>query len=165
MSELLSSYGAQFFWGLSAFIVFAVILYRVAVKQVLAAVDNRESTIARQMKEAEETYAKAKGLKDELDAKMKAAEAKIAAMMAEAQKDAEAHRAAMVDKGRAEIEQIKQRSLQEIDSARGAALLTLRAQIADLTIIVAEKAIGERLDRQKQETLVDAALVNLGTRG
>ncbi len=165
LSEILSSYLAQFIWGLAAFIVFAVILYRVAVKQVLAAVDAREAKIASELKETEDAYLKAKGLKEELDAKMKAAEARIAAMMAEAQRDAEQLKTAMVDKGKVELDQARVRSLQEIEAARNAALLTLRNQIAELTIVVAEKAIGQRLDSASQERLVDEALAGLRRSG
>ena len=64
----------DFLWGLAAFVIFVVILLKVGVKQVLAAVDAREAKIRGDLSEAEQAKASAKLVKTELEAKIKAHE-------------------------------------------------------------------------------------------
>ncbi len=155
----------DFLWGLAAFVTFVLILFRLGFKHVLTAIDARDRKIAADLKEAEDINAQARQLKSELDAKMKAAEAKVTALMAEANRNAEAARSALIEKGRQEVEHIRHRALQDIDAARNAALIELRNQIADLVVVVAEKSIHERLDQSKQEALVEAAIAAVGKKG
>ncbi len=158
MNSFLESNLANFVWGLVAFLVFVVLLFRYGSKHVLDLVQKREDTIARQMKEAEDAYARAKKVQSDLDAKFAAAEARIAELMVQARKAAEAHRAELVEKGRADIEAIRQRSLGDIDAARHSALVSLRQQIADIAVDVSEKIVHERLDAGRHDALVGEAL-------
>ncbi|MBA2479609.1 MAG: F0F1 ATP synthase subunit B [Planctomycetes bacterium] len=157
-SEFLESNAVNFFWGLAAFLLFVVILLKFAFTRILAAVDAREAKIAGQMKEAEDAYTRAKKVQAEVDAKFAAAETRIAELMAEARSDAEAQKTQMVEKGRAEIEAARNRSLRDIDAARHTAVVTLRQEIAEVSIQVAEKIVKERLDAAKHEDLVGQAI-------
>ncbi len=158
MEEFFNSNLANFLWGVAAFVIFVMILFRVGVKHVLVAIDAREAKIAKEMKEAEDAYARAKKVQSEVDAKFAAAESRISELMAEARRDAEAQKTQMVDKGRTEIEASRNRSLRDIDAARHAAVITLRQEIADVAIQVAEKIVKERLDAAKHEDLVAQAI-------
>lgn len=158
MNEILSSYLASFLWSLSIFVVFVLILLKVGVKHVLAAIDAREAKIARELKESEEAYAKARTLKDELDQKMRGAEAKIADMIKEAQRDGEVIRAKAVETAREEIDALRNRSLREVDAARHAAVVQLKQAVAEVAVQVAEKIVREKLDASKQESVVAVAL-------
>lgn len=158
MNEILSSYLASFIWSLSIFVVFVLIFLKLGVKHVLAAVDARESKIARELKESEDAYTKAKALKDELDAKMRGAEAKIAEMIKEAARDGEAIKAKAVETAREEIDAARNRSLREIEAARHVAIVQLKQAVAEVAVQVAEKIVREKLDAAKQESVVDLAL-------
>jgi F-type H+-transporting ATPase subunit b len=158
MNEILSSYLASFLWSLSIFVVFVLIFLKLGVKHVLAAIDARESKIARELKASEDTYAKAKSLKEELDQKMKGAEAKISEMIKEAQRDGEAIRAKAVETAREEIDNLRNRSLREIEAARHVAIVQLKQAVAEISIQVAEKIVREKLDASKQESVVGIAL-------
>lgn len=158
MNEFLASNLASFIWSLSVFVVFILIFLKLGVKHVLAAVDARESKIARELKESEEAYAKAKSMKEELDRLMKGAEAKISEMIKEASKDGEAIRAKAVETAREEIDAVRNRSLREIEAARHAAIVQLKTAVAEIAILVAEKIVREKLDASKQESVVGTAL-------
>ena len=158
MNEFLASNLASFIWSLSVFVVFILIFLKLGVKHVLAAVDARESKIARELKESEEAYAKAKSMKEELDRLMKGAEAKISEMIKEASKDGEAIRAKAVETAREEIDAVRNRSLREIEAARHAAIVQLKTAVAEIAIQVAEKIVREKLDASKQESVVGTAL-------
>jgi F-type H+-transporting ATPase subunit b len=158
MEEFFDSNLANFIWGCAAFVVFVLILFRLGVKHILAAIDAREAKIAKEIKEAESAYARAKKVQADVDAKFAAAESRISELMAEARRDAEEQRTQMVEKGRTEIEASRNRSLRDIDAARHAAVITLRQEIAEVSIQVAEKIVKERLDASKHEDLVAQAI-------
>jgi F-type H+-transporting ATPase subunit b len=158
MNEILQSYLASFLWSLSIFVVFVLILLKLGVKHVLAAVDAREAKIARELKESEDAYAKAKQLKEDLDRQMKGAEAKIADMIKEAAKDGEVIRSKAVETGREEIDAMRNRALREIEAARHTAIVQLKQAVAEISIQVAEKIVREKLDASKQEQVVGVAL-------
>ena len=158
MNEFLTSNLASFIWSLSIFVVFILLFLKLGVKHILAAVDARESKIARELKESEEAYAKAKNMKEELDRQMKGAEAKIGEMIKEAARDGEAIRAKAVETASEEIDNLRNRSLREIEAARHVAIVQLKQAVAEISIQVAEKIVREKLDAAKQESVVDLAL-------
>ena len=158
INEFLSSNLASFIWSLSIFVVFFLLILKLGVKHVLAAVDAREAKIARELKESEDAYAKAKQLKEDLDKLMKGAEAKISEMIKEAGRDGEAIRAKAVETAREEIDAIRNRSLREIEGARHAAIVQMKQAVAEIATQIAEKIVREKLDASKQEQVVGIAL-------
>jgi len=164
-AEAVYTFVPDFFWGLSAFVVFVLILLKLGVKPIANAIAAREAKLAKELAESEEAYAKARKLKDDLDLQLRGAEARITEMMSEARRDAEALKAAQVEEGRKEIDAIRVRSLREIDAARSTALVELRGQVAQIAALVAEKAIGERLDTAKHEQLITDAVARFDGQG
>jgi F-type H+-transporting ATPase subunit b len=148
----------DFFWGIAAFIVFVLFLFKVGLRPVLAAVDAREARIRKDLAEAEQAAVEAKLQRAANELERKAHEAKIAEAMAEIRRDAEEHKSKLVEQGRVEIEAMRIRALREIEAARHAAVVSLRTQISEVAVLVAEKAIGERLDVAKHESLIEAAV-------
>lgn len=148
----------SFWFGLGAFLIFFVLLAKLAIKPVVQAIDAREAKIAGDLKQSEEAATKAQALKDQLDAQLRGAEAKIGEMMNEARRDAEAHKAKMVEAGRGEIDAIRTRSLREIDAARHAAIVSLRTEVAEISTVVAEKILKQGLDAGRHEQLVTQAI-------
>jgi F-type H+-transporting ATPase subunit b len=165
MEQLLQSYTANFFWALSAFVVFVLILYRLGVKHVLAAIDAREAKIRTDLHEAEQAAVKAKQVKAELDQQMKAAAHQVQELMAEARRDAEALKTQLMDQGRTEVDGMRVRALREIEAARHGAIVSLRREVAEVAVLVAEKAINERLDAGKHEQLVVDAIARFEAQG
>ena len=163
MNEILTSNLAQFIWGLSAFVVFVLILFKVGIKHILAAVDAREARIRKDLSDAEYASVEAKRQREANEVERKAHEAKIAELMAEVRRDAEEHKSKLVEQGRQEIEAMRVRALREIEAARHAAVVDLRNVVSEVAVLVAEKAIGERLDVAKHEDLIRIAVERFDT--
>jgi F-type H+-transporting ATPase subunit b len=163
MNEILTSNLAQFIWGLSAFVVFVLILFKVGVKHILTAVDAREARIRKDLSDAEQASIEAKRQREANEVERKAHEAKIAELMAEVRRDAEEHKSKLVEQGRQEIEAMRVRALREIEAARHAAVVDLRNVVSEVAVMVAEKAIGERLDVAKHEDLIRVAVERFDT--
>jgi F-type H+-transporting ATPase subunit b len=158
MHDFFSSNLAQFVWGFAAFVVFVLIVLKLGVKQVLAAVDARDEKIKRELAETEAAYARAKQLQGELDQRMREAEGKIAEFMAESRRDADVLKAKAVEAGRIELDAMRTRALAEIEAARQSAIVHLRAEISDIATLVAEKILRTQLDAKKHEDLVAQAI-------
>ncbi len=156
--EFLLDHAYSYFFGLAAFLIFATVIAKVGIRPIVQAIDARESKLKLELKESEDAYTKAKQLKEQLDAQLRNAEAKIAEMMAEARRDGEAAKAQLVEHGRTELDAIRTRALREIDAARSAAVINLRAEVAEIATSVAEKIIRQNLDAAKHEQLVGTAI-------
>jgi len=156
--DFLLNHAYSFWVGFAAFLIFFVLFAKFAIKPIVAAIDAREAKMAREMQESEESYKKAKALQQQLDAQLHSAEAKIREMMAEAGRDAEAHKAKLIEGGRAEIDAMRGRAVREIEQARSTALVDLRREVADIATQVAEKIVKTRLDARQADELVAAAV-------
>lgn len=156
--DFLLNHAYSFWFGFGAFIIFAFLIAKLGIKPIVQAIDAREAKLARELKESEEAYAKARTLKDQLDAQMRNAEAKIGEMMAEARRDGEALKVQLIEQGRGELDAARTRSLREIEAARAAAIISLRAEVAEIATLVAEKIVRQNLDARQNEQLVGAAI-------
>lgn len=165
MEQLLSSFTAQFFWGLSAFVVFVLVLYRLGITKILAAVDARDEKIRKDLAEAEDAAAKAKEMQAELAKKIRATEEQVSAMANKMRLEAEQAKEALVEKGRVEVEGMRHRALQDIEAARHAAIVSLRKEVADIATDVASKLIQAKLDDAQQGELVQRAIEAYETGG
>ena len=94
-----------------------LILAKFGIKPIIDAIDARDKRISDQLAEAESVAAKAAEQQKELDEKLAGVEALINERMAEAKRDGEAAKAAMLEEGRTEIETMRNRVLREIEAA------------------------------------------------
>ncbi len=163
MVEFFIGHIPDFLWGIGAFILFVGILLKVGVKPVLAAVDAREAKIRKDLLDAEQAVVEARRQRELNEQERKAHEAKIAELMAEVRRDAESHKAKLVEQGRVEIEALRVRALREIEAARHAAVVDLRKAIAEVSVLVAEKVVSERLDVSKHEDLIRRSVERFDT--
>lgn len=147
-----------FFWSLTVFIVFVLILLKTAVKPVVQAMDARDAKIKEQVANAEATHQKAVELQKDLDEQLAGAEAKIQDLMADARKSAEENKGKIIADGHAEVEALRTRALREIEAARHAAIVDLRAEVAEIATRVAGKILDDELDSTRHQALVAAAI-------
>jgi len=158
MNDFFSSNAIQFVWGFAAFVVFVLILVKLGVKQVLAAVDARDEKIKRELAETDAAYNRAKQLQAELNQQMSNAEVKITGLMNEARRDAEVLKGKAIEAGRGELDAMRTRALAEIEAARMSAISHLRSEVAEIATLVAEKILRTQLDNKKHEDLVAQAI-------
>ncbi|HYE05133.1 MAG TPA: F0F1 ATP synthase subunit B [Planctomycetota bacterium] len=156
--EFLLNHAYSFYFGFAAFLIFFVLLAKFGISPIVAAIDAREAKIASDVKSAQDAAEHATKLKNELDAQMRSVESKIAAMMAEANRDGEARKAALIEQSRTEIDAARHRAQRDIEAARQAAIVQIRAEIAEVATIVAEKILRSHIDPAKQEQLVAQAV-------
>lgn len=158
MEPFFTSFLANFFWGLAAFAVFVLVLLKLGVKHVLAAVDARDAKIAKDIADAEAANKRSQDLKAELERKIRETEDKVSALLAQARREADEARDALLKRGQAEVEQLRLRATQDIEAARHAAIVSIRQEVADIAAAIAGKIITEKLDAGRQLQLVGEAI-------
>lgn len=156
---------ASFIWSFVAFFLFVVVIYRFGVSAIVSALDARETRIKAQIDEADAINAKAKHLQADLEKRMREIEDQVSATMNRVRGEAEHAKEALLEKGRAEVESLRQRAVQDIEAARHTAIVSLRREVADIATDVAAKIIKIKLDDARQGELVDQAIAAYETAG
>ena len=148
----------QALWVVIIFVVLLAILYPTAWKGVLAGLKAREARIRKDIADAEAARAKAEATLREYTAQLAAAEAKIREMMAAAQAEGERAAGTIRVHAQAEAEEIKERAMRELDSARKQAVVEFQVQAADVATSIAEKILRRNLNVDDQRDLVSQSL-------
>jgi F-type H+-transporting ATPase subunit b len=151
-----------FVWTWLVFIAVFLLLKKFAWPAIVAATEEREKTIKRQLDEAGRAHAEAQASLEE--GKRFAAEAKASAqtLLADAQRIAEKERAALLEKTKHEQEELLARARREITAEKDKALTDVRREAVELSLAAAAKLIGKRLDTTADRAIVEEYLKTLG---
>ncbi|MGQ9586456.1 MAG: F0F1 ATP synthase subunit B [Anaerolineae bacterium] len=136
------------------FTLLAVLLYVVAYKPVLRMMDERQARIEKGMKDAEEAGRRAAEAQEEFERRIAESKREAQNVMAQATAQGEKVREEILARAREEAQQLIERAKEEIRLEREQALAELQAEVADLTILVTHKVLGQVVDEDTQRRLV-----------
>jgi F-type H+-transporting ATPase subunit b len=140
------------------FTVLLIILRLVAYKPILRLLDDRRERIAAGLALAEQSKDRAEEANREAQAQMETARREGQAIIAQAQQIGVRLQEEARQQAQVQAEALLSRARSEIQLERDSALAELRREFADLTISAAEKVIGQSLDRQAHQRLIQDAL-------
>lgn len=150
-AEILIPKMAEFIPALIAFLIIWVVLAKFAWPQILSMMDERGKRIQESLDEAETTKKKAIASRKEYDELVTDARRKSADIVLEARKDAEAERARIIEAAHKEAEDIIAKAHANAEDKRNAIYAAAAASIADLSVSVASKIVGETLDQDGEQ--------------
>lgn len=150
-AEILIPKMAEFIPALIAFLIIWVVLAKFAWPQILSMMDERGKRIQESLDEAETTKKKAIASRKEYDELVTDARRKSADIVLEARKDAEAERARIIEAAHKEAEDIIAKAHVNAEDERNAIYAAAAASIADLSVSVASKIVGETLDQDGEQ--------------
>lgn len=133
----------------------ALVLYKVAWKPILTALDKRETELRQALDEARKTREEYAGIEDKRRQLIEEADARAKDIVNQARQAAVEAAAVIEGKAREESQILLANAQREIKTAHEKALADLRRESADLAIGLSRKIIGESLDEQKSRDLVD----------
>ena len=163
-AEILIPKMAEFIPALIAFLIIWVVLAKFAWPQILSMMDERGKRIQESLDEAETTKKKAIASRKEYDELVTDARRKSADIVLEARKDAEAERARIIEAAHKEAEDIIAKSHANAEDERNAIYAAAAASIADLSVSVASKIVGETLDQDgEQRRLIERYVKEAGS--
>ena len=163
-AEILIPKMAEFIPALIAFLIIWVVLAKFAWPQILSMMDERGKRIQESLDEAETTKKKAIASRKEYDELVTDARRKSADIALEARKDAEAERARIIEAAHKEAEDIIAKAHANAEDERNAIYAAAAASIADLSVSVASKIVGETLDQDgEQRRLIERYVKEAGS--
>jgi F-type H+-transporting ATPase subunit b len=148
-------------WTLVAFAITFFVLKRYAFGPIQKLIDDRRESIRQSIEEADRAREEARSLLDEHRRLIGQAKSDAESILSEARKVADAQRERM----REETEEDRQRRLEEtrrqIEQATAQALNEIRAEVATLSLLAAEKITRKTLTTDDQRRLIDEALAEI----
>ena len=136
------------------FTLLAVLLYLVAYKPVLRMLDERSARIKKGLEDAELASKRAAEMEQEFEHRMTEARREGQEIIAQATQMSEKARQDILEKAREEAKAQVEKAKEEISRERDVAMAELRQQVADLSLTISEKVIGQVLDEKSQRRLI-----------
>jgi F-type H+-transporting ATPase subunit b len=148
-------------WTLLSFAITLWVLKRYAFGPIQKLIDDRRERIRQSVEEADRAREEARSLLEEHRALIGQARSEAESILSEARKIADGMRERM----RAETEEERQRRLEEtnrqIEQATQQALGEIRREVANLSLLAAEKITRRTLSGADQRRLIDEALAEI----
>jgi F-type H+-transporting ATPase subunit b len=155
----------DYIWKIINFLLLVVILFKFAKKPMQNFFQKRTELIEKTLNEAKEARAASLKALQEVETRLKAKDAEIAAILAASKKSGEQERDTIIsesDRLKAKIlEQAKTNIEFELKSAKEA----IKAEAVELAMELAEKKIKEKLTKEEQEKLLEDSLMKIGGKG
>jgi F-type H+-transporting ATPase subunit b len=159
---------AELVWGAICFAVVAFVLIKLAFPRIRQAVEAREKKIQSDLEAADNARNEAQKQLEDYKKQLAEARGEANKIIEEARRSAEDVRKDIIARSEREAGQIVERAQEQIQAERQRTLQELRAQVAEISIELAEKVVGRSLDGQSQRDLVDAYIrevSGMGTNG
>jgi F-type H+-transporting ATPase subunit b len=148
-----------FFWQTLLFVLLLLLLKKYAWKPMLNAVNDREEGIKNALDSAEKAKREMENLQADNQKLLKEARAEREAMLKEARDIKNKMIEDAKDQAKEEAGKLVAQAQASIETEKKAAISELKAQVANLSIEIAEKVVREELsNKDKQMKLVESML-------
>ncbi len=145
-----------------AFLLLVWLLSKYAWQPLMNMMEQRRASIESSLAQAAEERQQAEKIKKEYQEEMRQARHEAQEVIARATKVSEERAVEILALAREEAEKVKKSALVDIERERDRAILEVKAQVADLSVAVAEKIIRQKLDLPNQEKLIEQFIQELG---
>lgn len=143
------------FWTSISFLLLLFLLGKFAWKPIMKALDERERSIEDALSAADKAKEELERLNNESEQLLKQARAERDQILKEAKELRDNMVADAKGLAQTEANKLIEKAKVEIDNQKNAALSEVKAQVATLSIEIAEKVLRKQLDdKSKQESLV-----------
>ncbi|SRR5688572_17936692 len=147
--------------GIIAFAIVFFFIWKFATPAINALLEQRQSAIAGQLAEAEKAKAEAESLLADYRAQLAEAREQANQIIEEARNQAESMKNDIVSRAEQQAAEIVAQAREEAQAERTRALAEARRDVANLSIDLAERVVGQALDREAQLGLVERYITEL----
>ena len=153
-----------FFWMLVAFLVVFLLLAKFGFPVITSMVEERKNFIDESLRKAHEAQERLANIEKEGESILQEAREKQAQILKEAAETRDAIVEKAQDKARAEGARLLEDARVAIEQEKKAAIADIRAQVATLSVEIAEKVLKQNLkDDKSQMDLIDRMLDDVST--
>lgn len=146
---------AELVWGVVAFGLLLIVLWRFALPSLNKMLEERQQAIQGKLTEAEEIRTEAEELRRRYQEQLRDARGRADEIVDEAKADAERIREQKVSDAESEAQSIRERAREDAEAERTRLVQQLRGQVAALSVDLAGKIVHRELDEAQHESLVD----------
>ena len=161
-SPIIPSLG-EFIPMLIAFLILMFVLNKFAWPMIIRTLDERAENIEGSLKKAEQAKIDAENVLAEYKAKLADAHKEAAQIVEASRKAGEAARQDVIAKANEDAAAIAARAQAAIETEKRAASAELEAKVADFSVEIAGKLIGEKLSADADAKLIDQYLSEMGS--
>jgi F-type H+-transporting ATPase subunit b len=148
-------------WTLLCFGITFFVLKHFAFGPIQKAIDERRARIRQSLEEAERARAEARKLLEEHRQLRASARGEAEEILAEARRIADSLRERVKEETDVDRQRRLEDTRRQIEAETTRALEQIRAEVADLAVVAAEKVTRKTLDREDQRRLIDDAIREL----
>jgi F-type H+-transporting ATPase subunit b len=159
--ELLLPEWPELVAGIIAFAILFFFVWRWVWPNLTKALETRQAALSEEMTAAANAKKEAESLRADYQAQLAEARAEGSRIIEEARQSAEELRADIVAKAETEADQIRAKAREEAANERSRALTEARSAVGDISVELASKIIGESLDQNAHQALIDRYLADL----
>jgi F-type H+-transporting ATPase subunit b len=147
---------------LVGFVVLLVILYKFGWPAITGMLDKRVNTIKDSLEQAENAKLESERLLAEHKAELDSAKKQAAQIIADAKMSAEAVKADITAAAQSEAESLIAKARVAIETEKKAAIAELQGSVADISVSVAGRLIGQDLSDDAHRRIIERYLVEAG---
>ena len=147
-----------FIWTIITFLVLLALLAKFAWRPLLQALASRQDSIRKSLDDAQKAKQELERLHAESAEIIRQSRVEADAIVTRSRGDAERLREEMKQKARAEADAIVKNAERQIQLETGRALLQIRKEAVDLSVMIASKLIQRNLTKEDNERLIEEAL-------
>lgn len=145
-----------------SFLLLVLLIKKFAWGNITSILDQRAQKIADDIDGAETARKKAEKLVQEREDALAGSREEATAILENAKETAEKNKAGILADATAEAGRLKEKAKQEIAQSKEEALQSIKGQVADLSVDLAGKILGQTLDKEAQRQLIDSYIDKLG---
>jgi len=147
---------------LLAFVVLMLLLKKFAWGPVVKMMENRAEKVAHDLDSAQEAREQAQADAAERAAQLQAARAEANSIIADAKTVAGKQRDQIIADAKTAAVATHEQAAVQIEQERTEAMATVKRDVADLSVMIAQKIIQKELKLDEQKALIDAYIDGLG---
>ena len=143
-------------------ILLLVLIRLFAWEQITGIFDQRAQKIANDIDSAESARKEAEELASKRQTELAFAKDEASQIIENAKEVGNAKSDQIIEQAREEASRLKEKADQDITQSKAEALASVKGDVADLTVLLAEKVMTTSLDKEAQSQLIDSYLDQLG---
>lgn len=154
----------EIIWGALSFTVLLILMWKLALPSIKKTLEARTQRVRENLDEAEKTKSEAQRILEDYQRQLADAKNESTRIIEEARQTAEQMRRDLMVRAEAEVNELRDRTRQEIGAAQERAIADLRSQVSELAIGAAEIVVQRNLDRETNTALVERFIEQAGNR-
>lgn len=162
MNITLGSLIGDFILVAGSFLLLIILIKKFAWENITSTFEQRAKKISDDIDGAESARQKAEDLAQKRETELAGSRQEATTIIENAKETAEKNKAGILADAADEAGRLKEKANQEIAQTKAEALNSIKGDVADLTVNLASKILGQKLDQEAHKELIDRYIDKLG---